>query len=151
MVSLYVQCEPASFETLDDVQFPERSRAIHERRMQVRDALLELVLAAGFRKRRPAHVVVEVNRAIDPHRVDDVEWQARDAPREHFAAPEARADLVAKTPEERRAFARGPGFEDEQCADVHRRRGRLELKECRVYCLDWFHAIFGGILPPPSR
>ena len=147
---LYVEGQPAGLEALDDVQFPERARAIHERGVQVRDTFLELVLVAGFRQRRPAHVVVEVDLAVDPDRVDDVERKARHPAGEHFAAPEPRADFLAEATEERRALARRPGLEHEQCADMHRRRGCLELKECRVHGLDWFHAICGGLAPPPS-
>jgi hypothetical protein len=150
MVGLHVQRDAAAFEPLDHVQFPERPGPVHHRRVQVGDALLELVLAARRRQPGAAHVVIEVDLAVGPERIGHVERQAHDASSEHLAAAEALADLLAEPPEEGPTVLFGRGFEHEQRADVHRRGRSLELEKRGIDGLDRFHATCDGGGPPAS-
>jgi hypothetical protein len=140
VVHLHVQRRAAAGEALDEVQFPQWPVTIEQRLVQPCDPVFQLAQGAGPGQDRPAHVMVEVDGAGGhPHRVGQVQRQARQPAGEDLAGPEPAADHRAEPLEERPASPRWDLVQQEQGADVHRRGRGLPVQENGIEQLDRLH------------
>jgi hypothetical protein len=128
VVRLRDQREATALEAVDDPDLPERLRAVQPLGEDATRERAELLLAAGLRQRRVAHVVVEVEvRVVDPERPPGFEARerqllpvARHAPE---PGPEVSLELLAR---------RRRPVEDHERSHVHVRGLLLLSQERRV-------------------
>ena len=116
------QAGAASRQSLDEVDLPERARAVQAVGHQVADQLLELLAAAGRGERHAAHVAVGVEVAVlHPDRVRDPERGLVEAHR----VVRYQVDALAEAADH--LVATDMPLEDQHPAHVHVDRAALGL------------------------
>ena len=128
-------------QALDDVGLPERPLMVHRPCHQPRDQVEKLLVVAGCGQRGAPDVVVEVEvDVVDPDRAGQMAGHVEHA----LPVP---GQVAEPLPDQRQhllvAAAVTRALENGHSADVHRRRGVLQVQERRVQCgkAVWHNAI----------
>jgi hypothetical protein len=147
VVHLAVQRHLAALQALDDVQLPQRPAAVHQRRVQSADELLQPLEAAGPRQDDMADVVVDVQVVVvHPNRVGQVEGHQRELALERADEVQPRRQVGLGILVEIACVALRQ-VEHGQAADVHRHLRRLEVQERGVHAAEVVHFVvpFSGL------
>lgn len=132
MVHLGVETDPSARETADQVELPQRSRAVEHARVESRGHLFQLPVGAGPRQHHFAEMVIEVDRAVlDPGRCRDAERDRSEPAAKHVGEMQTAGDMppdVLKVV----AVISGRQFDLVQGADMHRRLRRFEVQKRAV-------------------
>ena len=130
----------AALDPVDDVELPQRVRAVERPRDQPRDRLGDLPLVARRRHRAVADVEVEVEvRVLDPVRQVDAERHLGELPPERRQHVDALADEPADVLELELAARPRRRVVDRQARDVPVRAARLHREELRVQARQLAH------------
>ena len=149
VVGLVDDREAVALEPLDQVQLPERSRAVQRRREGLGDRLAELLFAAGRGQLRAAHVVVDVEvGVIDPEGTAELQRRHR----EPLAQARQQVQAAADAGEELLVAGR-LALADQHGADRHVPVGLLVGQERRIERRQPVHMALshGPSFPYPKR
>ncbi len=150
VVDLAVHREAVAFQTLDQVDLPERPVEVQLVAVQPRDEDAELALSAGVWQRRVPNVVIQVHVVDLLH---DGQPRADQRRLQELQVPGRRHRLRRAHPREQVLQVAGRSVrrlgELEQAADVHRRVARLDRKPGGIDRRDAAHLY--SILPSTPR